>query len=107
MLDLNTRGRDVRRFVCALEDWIIATLAAFNVRGERRTGRVGVWAVRPDRIGAGGAPAEEKIAAAERAAIADVRKTAAMAAAAAATQLIAVHHDASRSLGVTSRTECS
>ncbi len=63
MLDLNKRGRDVRRFVCALEDWIIATLAAFNVRGERRTGRVGVWVVRPDRKGAGGAPAEDKIAA--------------------------------------------
>jgi len=63
MLDLNARGRDVRRFVCALEDWIIATLAAFNVRGERRTGRVGVWVVRPDRMGPSGAPAEEKIAA--------------------------------------------
>lgn len=63
MLDLNKRGRDVRRFVCALEDWIIATLAAFNVRGERRTGRVGVWVVRPDRKGAGGAAAEDKIAA--------------------------------------------
>lgn len=63
MLDLNARGRDVRRFVCALEDWIIATLDAFNVRGERRTGRVGVWVVRPDRTGAGGAPAEDKIAA--------------------------------------------
>ncbi len=48
MLNLNTRGRDVRRFVCALEDWVIATLAEFNVRGERRTGRVGVWVVRPD-----------------------------------------------------------
>lgn len=63
MLDLNKRGRDVRRFVCALEDWIIATLAAFNVRGERRAGRVGVWVVRPDRAGIDGAPAEDKIAA--------------------------------------------
>lgn len=63
MLDLNARGRDVRRFVCALEDWIIATLAAFNVRGERRAGRVGVWVVRPDRMGLNGAPAEDKIAA--------------------------------------------
>ncbi len=63
MLDLNGRGRDVRRFVCALEDWIIATLAAFNLRGERRSGRVGVWIVRPDRIGQNGAPAEDKIAA--------------------------------------------
>ena len=63
MLDLNQRGRDVRRFVCALEDWIIATLAAFNVRGERRKDRVGVWVVRPERMGLNGAPAEDKIAA--------------------------------------------
>ena len=49
MLDLNQRGRDVRRFVCALEDWVIATLAEFNVTGERRQGRVGVWVTRPDR----------------------------------------------------------
>lgn len=63
MLDLNKRGRDVRKFVCALENWIIATLAEFNVKGERRTGRVGVWVVRPDRIGFDGAPAEDKIAA--------------------------------------------
>ncbi|MEO5620883.1 MAG: lipoyl(octanoyl) transferase LipB [Cypionkella sp.] len=48
MLDLNRRGRDVRQFVCALENWVIATLAEFNVKGERRTGRVGVWVVRPD-----------------------------------------------------------
>ena len=46
MLDLNTRGRDVRQFVCALENWVIATLAQFNVKGERRTGRVGVWVAR-------------------------------------------------------------
>lgn len=63
MLDLNKRGRDVRKFVCALENWIIATLAEFNIKGERRTGRVGVWVVRPDRIGLLGAPAEDKIAA--------------------------------------------
>ncbi|MCC5999373.1 MAG: lipoyl(octanoyl) transferase LipB [Pararhodobacter sp.] len=49
MLDLNRRGRDVRRFVCTLEDWVIATLAEFNVRGERRAGRVGVWVARPDK----------------------------------------------------------
>jgi lipoyl(octanoyl) transferase len=47
-LDLARRGKDVRRFVCALENWIIATLADFNVRGERRAGRVGVWVVRAD-----------------------------------------------------------
>jgi lipoyl(octanoyl) transferase len=63
MLDLNKRGRDVRKFVEALEDWVIATLADFNVKGERRTGRVGVWVVRPDREGPGGKPAEDKIAA--------------------------------------------
>lgn len=49
MLDLNRRGRDVRQFVTLLEDWVIATLAEFNVIGERRAGRVGVWVVRPDK----------------------------------------------------------
>ena len=64
MLDLNKRGRDVRKFVCALENWVIATLAEFNIKGERRAGRVGVWVVRPDRpAGADGQPAEDKIAA--------------------------------------------
>ena len=64
MLDLNTRGRDVRRFVCGLENWVIATLAEFNVKGERRTGRVGVWVARPDRPpNPDGTPAEDKIAA--------------------------------------------
>ena len=63
MLNLNTRGRDVRQFVCALENWVIATLAEFNVRGERRTGRVGVWVSRPDRPGPKGNPTEDKIAA--------------------------------------------
>lgn len=64
MLDLNLRGRDVKRFVCALENWIIATLAEFGVRGERRSGRVGVWVVRPDRPPApDGSVAEDKIAA--------------------------------------------
>ena len=43
MLDLKRRGGDVRRFVQDLETWIIAALARFNVRGERRTGRVGIW----------------------------------------------------------------
>ena len=64
MLDLNARGRDVRRFVCALEDWVIATLAEFNIRGERRPGRVGVWVARPDKPPlADGTPREDKIAA--------------------------------------------
>jgi len=43
LLDLRRRGPDVRGYVCKLEDWIIATLAGFGVRGERRAGRVGVW----------------------------------------------------------------
>ena len=64
MLDLAERGRDVRRFVWSLEEWVIHTLAAFNVTGERRAGRVGVWVVRPDKApGPDGAPAEDKIAA--------------------------------------------
>lgn len=49
MLDLNARGRDVRRFVCGLETWVIAALAEFNVAGQRRPGRVGVWVERPDK----------------------------------------------------------
>ena len=63
MLDLNQRGRDVRKFVCALENWIIGTLAEFNIRGERRAGRVGVWVLRPDRPRHDGSPSEDKIAA--------------------------------------------
>jgi lipoyl(octanoyl) transferase len=46
MLDLRQRRQDVRRYVADLEDWIIRTLARFNVRGERRDGRVGVWVIR-------------------------------------------------------------
>ena len=64
MLDVGARGRDVRGFVTQLEDWVIATLAEFNVRGERRDGRVGVWVVREDRPPRpDGAPHEDKIAA--------------------------------------------
>ena len=64
MLDLNKRGRDVRKFVCGLENWVIATLAEFNVKGERRAGRVGVWVVRQDRAPyADGTLREDKIAA--------------------------------------------
>ncbi|WP_339951523.1 lipoyl(octanoyl) transferase LipB [uncultured Albimonas sp.] len=64
MLDLNRRGRDLRVFVDRLEEWVIRTLAAFGVPGERRPGRVGVWVVRPEKApGPDGAPAEDKIAA--------------------------------------------
>lgn len=59
MLDLRERGRDVRCLVEGLENWVIDTLAAFNVRGEKREGRVGVWVKRPER----GPLAEDKIAA--------------------------------------------
>ncbi|MFT6694769.1 MAG: lipoyl(octanoyl) transferase [Paracoccaceae bacterium] len=48
MLDLNNRGRDVRAYVRKLENWIIATLAEFNVTGEIRSDRVGVWVNRPE-----------------------------------------------------------
>lgn len=64
MLDLNRRGRDVRAFVQQLEAWIIATLDRFNIRGEIRPGRVGVWVVRGDQPPAAtGQPREDKIAA--------------------------------------------
>jgi lipoyl(octanoyl) transferase len=64
MLDLKRRRQDVRAFVAALEAWIIATLASFNVRGERREDRVGVWVARPDKgRGLAGQGAEDKIAA--------------------------------------------
>ena len=59
MLDLKRYDGDVRAFVCALEDWIIETLASFNIKGERRDGRIGIWIARPDL-----APArDDKIAA--------------------------------------------
>lgn len=64
MLDLNRRGPDLRRYVAALEAWIIATLARFNVTGERREERVGVWVRRPDKPPLpDGRAAEDKIAA--------------------------------------------
>lgn len=64
MLDVGRRGRDVRCFVRQLESWVIATLDQFNVRGEIRDGRVGVWVRRPEKpLGPGGEQAEDKIAA--------------------------------------------
>jgi lipoyl(octanoyl) transferase len=59
MLDLKRRRPDVRAYVAGLEQWIIRTLGAFNVRGERREDRVGVWVARPDK----GEGFEDKIAA--------------------------------------------
>ncbi|MEM8980476.1 MAG: lipoyl(octanoyl) transferase LipB [Pseudomonadota bacterium] len=64
MLDLNRRGRDVRRYVQALERWVIATLAEFNVTGHIREGRVGVWVERPEKpLMPDGSMREDKIAA--------------------------------------------
>jgi lipoyl(octanoyl) transferase len=64
MLDVGARGRDVRRFVQELEEWVISTLAQFNVTGEIREGRVGVWVTRPEKEKTpAGHPAEDKIAA--------------------------------------------
>ena len=48
MLDLNRRRRDIRAFVSSLETWIINTLAKFNIRGERRSDRIGIWVRRTD-----------------------------------------------------------
>ena len=59
MLDLKRRRPDVRAYVAGLEQWIVRTLAAFNVRGERREDRVGVWVARSDK----GNGFEDKIAA--------------------------------------------
>ncbi|WP_170581075.1 lipoyl(octanoyl) transferase LipB [Ruegeria arenilitoris] len=64
MLDVGKRGHDVRRFVKQLETWVISTLAEFNVHGEIREGRVGVWVPRKDKpLTVSGEPAEDKIAA--------------------------------------------
>ncbi|MBD3663769.1 lipoyl(octanoyl) transferase LipB [Sulfitobacter aestuariivivens] len=64
LLDVGTRGRDVRCFVRQLEDWVITTLDQFNVTGEIRPGRVGVWVTRPEKpLNADGTTAEDKIAA--------------------------------------------
>jgi len=59
MLDLKRRGPDIRRFVATLEQWLIRTLSGFDVVGEHRDGRIGVWVRRPDK----GAGREDKIAA--------------------------------------------
>ena len=59
MLDLTQRGRDIRCLVQGLEGWVIDTLAAHTITGERRDGRIGVWVKRPDK----GPGREDKIAA--------------------------------------------
>ena len=64
LLDVGARGRDVRKFVQQLEAWVIATLDEFNVKGEIREGRVGVWVTRDDKPKTTtGQPREDKIAA--------------------------------------------
>ena len=64
MLDVGKRGHDVRKFVKDLENWVIATLDTFNIKGEIREGRVGVWVERPEKpTNADGSAAEDKIAA--------------------------------------------
>ena len=64
MLDLNNRGKDIKKFVNNLEAWIIHTLAEFNVIGQSRGGRVGIWVERPDKPkNVDGFIEEEKIAA--------------------------------------------
>ncbi len=64
MLDLNARGRDVRAFVQKMENWVIAALEEFNIKGEIRPGRVGVWVERPEKpLTLSGETSEDKIAA--------------------------------------------
>ena len=65
MLDLNRRTCDIAPLTCARSDtWIIAALAAFGIKGERRGRPIGIWVARPDEPrGAGGEMAEDKIAA--------------------------------------------
>ena len=64
MLDLNKRGKDIKKFIENLEAWIIYTLADFNVVGQSRKGRVGIWVERPDKPkNINGLIEEEKIAA--------------------------------------------
>ncbi|MEP3015285.1 MAG: lipoyl(octanoyl) transferase LipB [Hyphomicrobiales bacterium] len=63
VLDLKRRRQDVRIFVSALERWVIDTLDQFNVVGERREDRVGVWVKRPEKPAPSGETAEDKIAA--------------------------------------------
>jgi lipoyl(octanoyl) transferase len=64
MLDLNKRKQDLRLYVATLEQWIINTLDHFNIKGERREDRVGVWVKRPEKPALpDGTPREDKIAA--------------------------------------------
>jgi lipoyl(octanoyl) transferase len=57
MLDLKNRQQapDLKKYIWQLEEWIIRSLAQFDIRGERRAGRVGIWVVTPE--------GEQKIAA--------------------------------------------
>jgi lipoyl(octanoyl) transferase len=64
MLDISKRGKDLRAFVKAMEGWVIDTLDQFNIKGEIRESRVGVWVPRPEKPSLpDGTPREDKIAA--------------------------------------------
>ncbi|MCP4936502.1 MAG: lipoyl(octanoyl) transferase LipB [bacterium] len=63
MLDLNQRGKDVRTLITSLEAWVIKTLEHFDVVGEIRDERVGVWVARPDKPPVNSRICEDKIAA--------------------------------------------
>jgi lipoyl(octanoyl) transferase len=63
MLDLNRRGRDVRKLVTSMEHWVIGALDEFGIKGETRADRVGVWVARPDKPPVNGHMCEDKIAA--------------------------------------------
>ena len=64
MLDLNKRGKDIKKFIEKLETWIILSLAEFNIVGQSRSGRVGIWVERLDKPkNINGLVEEEKIAA--------------------------------------------
>ena len=56
MINLKKRGSDIRRYVCDLEEWIIRSLAMFDINSERREKRIGIWVRRDDG-------SEDKIAA--------------------------------------------
>ena len=64
MLDLDRRGRDIRKYVETLERWVIATLDQFNVVGKIEPDRIGVWVERPEKpLNSNGLRQEDKIAA--------------------------------------------
>ena len=64
MLDLNKRGKDIKKYVKNLEIWVIRSLAKLEITGETRSGRVGIWVSRPNKPSLpDGSVREDKIAA--------------------------------------------